>query len=514
MPQVTAARLIRWMEGLKITEGPLAGTDFKAMPFQRQFVRGIMAKGVKEGALSVARWNGKTTLLGALGAASFIGPLALPRGQSTIIASSLGQAKITFDHAKFFLLPEFDREPRRYRLIDNSHQCSMQDRETGSILKAIGSDGKRAHGLAPAMLLLDEPAQWPKNDGKKMYAACVSALGKQPTCLMLAVGTRSDDPLHWFSRMLNGGPGVYAQIHCAAKGSDDWSDKAMHDANPALHDMPHMMAEFKRLREKAKTDPRELSIFRAYNLNKGTSDVETFEAIVSSENWAACEVPIAPARVGPVFVSFDLGGSSSMTCAANYWPESGRFEVRGAFPAEPNLTKRGAADGVGDRYLHMQERGELRVFPGKVTPVGRFLEWVAESIKGEDVELALADRYRQAEAEQAMATAGVHWPMNWRAVGAGSDGSADVRAFQAEVLDAHLRLAPSLLMGSAIAESKVGRDTNGNERLDKMRSNGRIDAVQAGVLAVGAGRRWRLPSVEEDLVDRSPSDYVLHEMYT
>ena len=513
MKQATANELIRWMEGLKITEGPLAGTDFHAMPFQRRFVKGIMGEGVKEGALSVGRWNGKTTLTGALGAAAFVGPLALPRGQTTIIASSLGQAKIAFDHARYFLEPMFEEEPRRFRLIDNSHTCLMEDRETGAVLKAIGSDGKRAHGLAPVMLILDEPAQWPINFGAKMYAACVSALGKQPSALMVAVGTRSDDPLHWFSRMLDGGPGVYAQLHAAAMGSDDYSDKSMHDANPAFRHMSHMMVEFKRLREKAKKDPAQRSIFRALNLNQGTSDVETYEAIVSGENWSACEVPIAPARAGPVFVSFDLGGSASMTAASSYWPQSGRFEVRGAFPAEPNLAERGEADGVGDRYLHMQQRGELRVYPGKVTPVGRFLAWVAESLKGEQVEVALADRYREAEAEQAMASAGVHWEMEWRAVGAGSHGSADIRAFQSEVLDAHLQLTPSLLMSSAISESKVGRDTNGNERLDKQRTKGRIDAVQAGVLAVAAGRRWRLPSSEEELADSNPSDYVLHEMY-
>ena len=69
-------------------------------------------------------------------------------------------------------------------------------------------------------------------------------------------------------------------------------------------------------------------------------------------------------------------------------------------------------------------------------------------------------------------------------------------------------------MSSAITESKVGRDTNGNERLDKQRANGRIDALQAGVLAVGAGRRWRLPGGEDNLEESSASEYVLHEMYS
>ena len=54
---------------------------------------------------------------------------------------------------------------------------------------------------------------------------------------------------------------------------------------------------------------------------------------------------------------------------------------------------------------------------------------------------------------------------------------------------------------------------NGNPRLDKRRTRGRIDALQAAVLAVGLGRWWRLPSPDRTIV-RSPHDYVLTEFYT
>ncbi len=89
--------------------------------------------------------------------------------------------------------------------------------------------------------------------------------------------------------------------------------------------------------------------------------------------------------------------------------------------------------------------------------------------------------------------AGAEWNVEWRASGAGMHGSADIRGFRAEVLEAHLRVGPSLLMESAIFEAEVGRDTNGNPRLDRRRHRGRIDALQAAVLAVGIGRRYRLP---------------------
>ena len=138
--------------------------------------------------------------------------------------------------------------------------------------------------------------------------------------------------------------------------------------------------------------------------------------------------------------------------------------------------------------MTMQRRGEIRTYPGKVLAVGRFLSDKARKIEGHEVIGTVADPYRHAEAEQAIAEAGTEWNVEWRRVGAGKDGSADIRAFQAEVLEARLRAGPSILMDSAIYEAEITRDPNGNPRLDKTRRRGRIDALQAAVLAVGLGR--------------------------
>ena len=115
----------------------------------------------------------------------------------------------------------------------------------------------------------------------------------------------------------------------------------------------------------------------------------------------------------------------------------------------------------------MAERGELRIWPGRVTPVGEFLAWVAEELDGETVELAAADRYRQAEAEDAMDGANLGWAMVWRAQGSGKDGSEDIRAFQRAVEGGTLRPGESLLLRSAIAESMLRYDANQNPALHK-----------------------------------------------
>ena len=61
----------------------------------------------------------------------------------------------------------------------------------------------------------------------------------------------------------------------------------------------------------------------------------------------------------------------------------------------------------------------------------------------------------------------------------------DVRAFQRRVLSGEFRLAESLLMASAIRESKIDRDPRGNPALDKHRKRGRIDALSSAVIAAG-----------------------------
>ena len=178
-----------------------------------------------------------------------------------------------------------------------------------------------------------------------------------------------------------------------------------------------------------------------------------------------------------------------MTAAAAYWPDTGRMECYGAFGDTPDLAARGQGDGVKNAYVLMADAGELLTFPGRVTPCGEFLAWLAGHLDGEDVRECAADRYKRGEALDAMDAAKVFWRMDWRAQGSGPDGSADVRAFQRAVMGGSLRPGDTLLMVSAINAAIVRKDGNGNPSLDKKRSRGRIDPLSASVLAVGLGAR-------------------------
>ena len=209
--------LLAYLSGLVVTQGRNAGRPLVILPWQRRFLRGALAPDVGEAALSVARGNGKTTLLAGVACAALDGPLMVPRGETIVVAASYQQGRVAFDHALAFMGDKL-ADRKVWRIWDTAQQAAIENRETGARLRVIGSDPRRAHGLAPVLVLADEPTQWPSSTGERMRAALLTGLGKVPGSRLVALGTRPADDAHWFAKMLAGGAG-YAQCHAA--GPDD-----------------------------------------------------------------------------------------------------------------------------------------------------------------------------------------------------------------------------------------------------------------------------------------------------
>ena len=188
--------LIRYLSGLRVTQGRRAGEHFAVLPWQRRFVRHAFAPGVQSAALSVARGNGKTALLSGIAAATLDGPLAVRRGETVIVASSFEQARIAFEHVVAFMGAELE-DKGRWRVWDTAQQARVEDKQTGARVRCIGSDPRRAQGLAPVLVLADEPAQWPETTGERMVAALRDS-GRQAAAFALRRArhpARRRDPL-------------------------------------------------------------------------------------------------------------------------------------------------------------------------------------------------------------------------------------------------------------------------------------------------------------------------------
>ena len=339
--------LLDYIGTLTITQGAGAGSLIRLLPWQRRFLRGAF-RVEGDAALSVARGNGKSTLVAAIACAVVDGPLRQPRAEVVCVASSFAQGRIIYEHVLAFLESAgHDLTARKvWRVQDSQNVATIEHRPTGARVRCIGSDPKRAHGAAPALVLADEPAQWEPAKRDAMLAALRTAMGKLDGSRLIALGTRPADDEHWFAKMLAGGAD-YAQSHHARDFDPPYQVRTWRKANPSLSAMPALVKRIRKEAGDAKRDPSLLASFRALRLNLGTDDTAQ-STLLDAGTWR--RISGDAERSGRCVWGLDLGQSEAMSACAAYWPATGRLEALASFPTVPGLVERGRADGVGNLY--------------------------------------------------------------------------------------------------------------------------------------------------------------------
>ena len=483
--------LIEYVSGLCLSQGRLADEYFRPLPWQKQFITETFKPGVSTAALSVARGNGKTALLSAIAAATVDGPLAVPRGETIIVASSFEQARIAFEHIAAFMGSGIYQDKNRWRVWDTAQQARIECRLTGARVRVMGSDPRRAHGLAPVLILCDEPAQWDDNKSERMVAALRTAAGKQTSCKFVALGTRPASQDHWFSRMLAGGAD-YAQCHAAGSDDPPFTKATWRKANPSLARMPDLAEAIRREAKEAKRDPSALAMFKSLRLNLGMPDVRR-EYLIGPDVWAAAEADVP--RGGELTFGLDLGSGMSMSAIAACWAETGRLEIMAAFPSTPTLAERGLRDGVGRLYLNLLDTGDLLTLGENVVPIPDLLQ--AAFVRFGVPSTIVCDRWREKELLDALLSIGAsNTPLITRGQGF-RDGGEDVRHFQRAILSGQVRPQKSLLLRSAMGEAVTVSDPAGNRKITKRRDRSRDDAAVAACLAGAHVHRLLAAPVED-----------------
>ena len=489
----TLARdLIAFLGSLTLAGGDHDGAPFTVLSWERRFVRGAFRRR-GPAAMSVARGNGKSAVVAGIAAAVAdpAGPLHGNRREAVCVASSFDQSRVIFEDVLAFLRTRHDLGNRGlWRVQDSANRATVEYRPTGARVRCIGSDPAKAHGLRPALALLDEPAQWDAAKQERMLAAIKTGMGKVPGSKLIALGTRPADDGHWFAKMLAGGA-EYAQLHAASPDDPPFRARTWRKANPSLDHLPSLLAEIRDEAQHARTDPAMMAAFRALRLNQGTSDTMT-AGLLEAGIWRAIEGDAD--RDGGMVWGLDLGTSAAMSAVAAYWPDTGRLESLAAFPAEPTLEERGLRDGVGRLYVECARRGELIQCGGAAVDIGQLLA-VALDRFGAPRALA-ADRWREAELRDALRKAGVPLAaLSLRGQGY-KDGGEDVRAFRRAVAEGSVTPPRSLLLTAAMGEARTVMDPAGNSKLAKNSEGGRRlrardDAAAAAILAVSLGVRRR-----------------------
>ena len=477
-PSDPIAALCSWSSNkLKVPPGhPLEGQNLEIPDYGVTFLRDCLDPRINESLLCMARKNAKSAIIADLLLGFLVGPLRFAGFRAGVVSLNLAKASELHKQMQDIYSAsglsglQFLAWPR---LTVKSNSGSVE------ILPADRSSGMSS---SFDLSIVDELGLLRERDRELINSmrSAVSAKGGK----FIALTVHGDGPFVPEILKRDGDPALAIHLYQAAADCSLDDPAAWRAANPGLSCSIKMRSYMESESRRVSVTVSDESSFRALDLNQVFCP--SSEMIFSVSDWLKCVVPISdlPDRTGRVFIGFDLGGSSSLTALAALF-ENGRVEVWAACPSVPDLAERSRVDGAD--YALMEKRGELRTYAGRVTPVGEFLKDCASRLGDCRVIAAGADRYRKAEAMQALDDATLRWPLVWRGMGASSkaDGSHDVRALQKRVLSRSLFMAENLLVASAIKNSVIRRDASGNPALDKGKQRGRIDPLSALVIASG-----------------------------
>lgn len=487
-----AEEAIAAIQKLVVPQGKRAGHLIVLADYQRQFIEGALAPDTSVGVLSIGRGNGKTALAAALATTHLLGCWdAQPQREIVIAARTADQAGIAFKFSQSFMdhLPA-ELEPAKVTVRKHPHfMIAIEAPDGPHVLKCVSSDGKSQLGGSPTLCILDERAAWRAGRGEDAEAALLTGLGKRSGRAVI-ISTSAPDDANSFSQWCDRPPsGCYVQEHRPKPGLDADDEASLMVANPGaaagIGATPDWLV--RQAQQAIERGGSALASFRNLIRNERVA-TDGRDMLLSLDAWLQCEVDELPAREGKVIIGLDLGGSTSMTASAFFWPATGRLEVLGWFPSHPSLADRGERDHVGSRYMDMQREGSLRTLGHKTVPLDHWMAETMEHVGECDVECILADRFKRAELSEAMQAQGINCRVSWRGQG-WRDGSEDARRFQRMVYGHKIKVAVSLLMRSALSDCVTVHDEAGNIKLSKARSTSRIDPVSAAVQAVSEGSR-------------------------
>ena len=446
---------------------PRSGEPLELLPFAVDWLRDTW--NTHESALSTARKNAKSAIAAVLALGYLCGPLRRPGWRGAVASVSKEKAnELRRQVAEIADASNLDIRVRR------SPYPGVIESATGS-LDTLSADRTAGHASGYDLVIVDECGLLPER-ARDLLAGLRSSVSARDGRIR-HISIRGDSPL--FREILEN-PATKAHVFAAADACAVDDEEAWRAANPALgivKSLQYMQEEVERIR----AVPSDEASFRALDLNLEISP--TREMICAPDDLRNCFADEIDCR-GAAYVGLDIGEAGSGTAAAVYWPRTGALRTWLAFGDTPSLKDRSKRDGAD--YAAMLRRGELRTYPGRTVPVKAFVADVRADLADAKVRGAYADAYRSAELRDC-----VPWPLTIVRSGTGPDGSAAVRAFQSAVLTNRLSLTPNLSLSSAIKESTLRRDANGNPAIDRARSAGRIDVLSAAILAVGAGSKPR-----------------------
>lgn len=474
-------------------EGRWAGKPFELLPWQEQIVRDLFGWKRRDGSrkyrvawLEVARGNGKTPFAAGLMILLLFGT-GEQGGQIYCVAGDKDQAMVVFQDALHSIRanPALERDVECFKQVIYHHGL-------GSRIEAVTSAPGTKHGLRPSGVVGDEVHVWKK---RELYDVFHTAAGKRE-CLEIYITTAGYDrtsvayELHEYACQVRDGviddPSFYPVIF-AADETDDWTDPATWEkANPSIDitiSREWLAAEC----EKAQRMPAQENVFKQLHLNLWT---EQHSRWLSLAQWDKNEREVDPEELRGrlCFGGLDLAKTKDLSSLALLFPP-----LPGEDPADWQVLWRHwcPADDIRERvrrdhvpYDAWARQGFLHPTEGNTTDYNFIERDIIELATIYDIKEIAFDRFFAGPIVQNLMGEGlrmVEFAQSCAVMG------APTAELERLVLAELLRHGGDPIARWAAANAVVRKDSNGNLKPDKQRSQERIDPMVALVMAIGLG---------------------------
>lgn len=479
-----AEKVIRFIEKFCVTpEGADVGKPLKLADFQKQFIRDVYGNphGTRRAYLSCARKNGKSGLVSALLLAHTVGPEA--RLNSSIVSgsNSRDQAALVWNLAAKMcqLSPKLSE---LVRIIPSGKRIIGLPLNVE--YKALSADAKTAHGLSPALCLIDEIGQirGPQSD---FIDALTTSQGAHADPLLIAISTSAASDADLFSVWLDDAerskdPRIVSHVYKAPEGCDLMDESAWKAANPALglfrslDDLREQMTQAQRM-------PSMENTARNLLLN---CRVSTESPFISPDVWKSCAADPLPFEDAPVFAGLDLSARTDLTALVLIARIDDVWQVRPYFwtPAD-GLLDRAKRDRVPYEVFHRQ--GYLRTTPGATVDYGFVAQEMAEILADVNIQAIAYDRWRIDIFKRELERIGIELPLIPHGQGF-RDMAGALDSLEAELLNGRIAHGNHPVLSMCAANAITEKDPAGNRKLAKHKATGRIDGLQAMAMGFGA----------------------------
>ena len=472
-------------------KGEWAGEPIRLEPWQQFIVGSLMGWVSRETGLrrfrnafvELPRGNGKSTVAGGL---LLLFAFFLNEGgaEAYSVATKKDQARISFQAARQMLL----RSKSLQKHVDKPiGKYNVHNSATESKMEALGADADTLDGLRPFIVVVDEVHKLPSGD---LVEVMESGMGTRQDPLLFEITTAGVDDQSVYgqhhlltTRVLDGTvdlPQWFGFI-AEADPEDDWTIEATWaKANPNYG--VSVKPDFLRKEcKKAIANPAEQSKFRRLYLGQ---KVEAVESYFSTSDWRACPQlpPDAELRRYDCWLGFDLSSTTDITAAVLLWVMSAdEWAIRPYFwMPEETLVERGHEDRLP--YDQMARDRLIHTTQGRTIDrqqVRREVKALCETWKPKGL---CADPWQMHEL-------GPQWgdedhlpvvmvPQRFEKL------SEPTKMTQARIINRRIRHDHHPLMTVMIGNAAKREDENGNVRVSKRKSRGRIDGVQAMLNAI------------------------------